>query len=280
MAEGVKGAAERDAGEKGSGAAAAGPRRLPPPAAAGEPPGPARRPRRSPSLPLPGAVPPWPCLAHARVPSSSSAPGPRPAPSRHTAGAERGRRRVGEPGQERRQLPQFFAATGSPLWWAPRRPLPPGGGRREGHGRAHAARTCRLATGTARRCGPASPSTRPSQGGTAVGPAAARSPPPAFGTFAKSGPQRLSHTPFPGPAPQILPGPPGPPTPPAADPSLRSLAPPEKPGAGSAVPAAAGPGLREAAGWRGEASAMAERLRQEAAVASSPAPRRPLPPLE
>lgn len=207
MAEGVKEAAER----RRSGAAAADPRRLPTLAAAGEPTGAARCPR------APTAPSPSPSQAPSpRIPASPTLESPLLPQPRAPAGAERAHRgrcaglaagRRARPGAL--ALPQFFAATGSagagsPLSWAPRRPLPPGGGRQEGRGRTHTARTCRLGTGTARRCSPASipPSLPPFAAGHNCGPRRQMLP-PLLRHLCKVQPAAHSHT-----HPPLLPAPP------------------------------------------------------------------------
>lgn len=95
--------------------------------------------------------------------------------------------------------------AGSPVPWAPRRPLPPGEGKQAGRGRTRSAHTRRLGAGTARRCSPASIPSTPPQQGTAVCPP--RSPPSASSrTFAKSSPQGIHpHALSPSPAARILP---------------------------------------------------------------------------
>lgn len=264
--DGRRGQRGRLSGEEGSGAAAANARRLPTPAAASAPPGADRCPRRSISLP---------CQApKSRIPASPTLGSPRGRlRALHGAGAGR-RARLAVPA-----LPQFFAASGSagagsPLPWAPRRPLAPGGGGRQGHGRA---RPSRPGAGTARRRSRASPPPSLPNEARPLFPPLNAPTPPAPVPLQSPARSRSTH-----PLPQPHCADPAPPSLPhlhrllrAARP--RSLRSPGKDGRGQRCSWCRWPGLR----LRGEAGAMAQRLRQGATVASpcAPPPSPPTPPL-
>ncbi|XP_041895787.1 basic proline-rich protein-like [Corvus kubaryi] len=255
MAEGVKEAAYRE--HRGKGERSSGCRcpQAPDPGERAPRGGPVPpRPRRSISLPLAGAVLPYPCLAHARALSSSSAPGPRPVPSGQAAGAARG----GEPGQQCRHYRNFCrirlgwcrlpSAVGAPSPSGSRR-----GGGRQGHGRARTARTSRPGAGTERRSSPASPAPSLRNKARPCSPPLNAPTPPPPGTLASPAPSRSTH---PLPRPHCAdPAPPVPPTPPAASPGRPAPVPPlarspGKDGRGQRCAWCRWPGLREAAGCR------------------------------